>query len=173
MRSFKSWANSDRYSANTHTLYRHVHFPAALMTLWRGRIFWVLLVSEATNKQALILIPKWCFPQETKAIPVSGFFLTTSLPATLNRAWKFNIRVHKQSRQHPMFPQQGSHFSCRDLFSFAPSFKHLLLSKSCSGGATKHTNISPIASEFTHLLLTSQRTFQAFYCFYLRAWRTT
>lgn len=77
------------------------------------------------------------FSQETKAIPVSGFFLTTSLPATLNRAWKFNVHMQKQSRQHPVFPQQGSHFSCRDLFSFAPSFKHLLLSKSCSGGATQ------------------------------------
>lgn len=172
MRSFKSWANSDRYSANTHTLCRHVHFPAALMTLWRGRIFFgfCLFLKQQTGTDS---DTQMVFSQETKAIPVSGFFLTTSLPATLNRAWKFNVHMQKQSRQHPVFPQQGSHFSCRDLFSFAPSFKHLLLSKSCSGGATQHTNISPTSSEFTHLLLTSQRTFQAFYCFYLRAWRTT
>lgn len=70
MRSFKSQANSDRYSANTHTLYRHMLFPATFMTLWRGRIF----LKQQTNKQALILMPKWCFLRRAKLFMYLSFF---------------------------------------------------------------------------------------------------
>lgn len=51
--------------------------------------------------------------------------------------------MQKQSRQCPVFPQQCNHYSCGDLSFFATSFKHFLLSRSCSGRCNTAYKHSP------------------------------
>lgn len=84
---------------------------------------------------------------------------------------RFSAHMQEQKGQCPMFPQYGNCYSWRDPLISATSFNSYFLSRNYSHVWRQDTwciNLPSVSSKFMHSLHTSQKTYLAFYYFYLK-----